>query len=450
MKTNSSFIGKRQRGSIAILGTVTMTALFGMLGLGFDAGYLYHLKRTAQLAADAAARAGALELQNGSNKDTITDQAKAEAATNGFTNGANGVTVTVNKPPIGGSWDGNDNAVQVIINQAVSTSFMQILGVANSQVTARAVGGKQSGGNCVYALNPAKNQSITISGGAAVNVSCGVVDDSSASQAFSLTGGSTFTATGLNVVGNVQDSSGADLCGANCTITNSPNHPLTGAAYESDPLASIAQPSVGACTYSDLGTLTGGSAAPAVTPPITGNGTAANPFVLNPGTYCNGFQLSSAYATFNSGTYIINGTSGSNKGFAVSGTSNVAGTGVTFFMTATSGSNYKQVAVSGTSTTNFTAPSSGSLAGMLFFQDRTLTGVNNNTQESFSGGSQLILQGALYFPLDNITFSGGTTAHPDYLIMVADTVSINGASSINNDYSALDKGSPIQITGIIE
>ena len=79
-----------------------------------------------------------------------------------------------------------------------------------------------------------------------------------------------------------------------------------------------------------------------------------------------------------------------------------------------------------------------------------MTGVNNNTQESFSGGSNLTLQGALYFPLDNVTFSGGTAAHPDYLIIVADTISINGASSINNDYSGLDKGSPIQVTGIIE
>jgi hypothetical protein len=87
---------------------------------------------------------------------------------------------------------------------------------------------------------------------------------------------------------------------------------------------------------------------------------------------------------------------------------------------------------------------------MLFFQDRTLTGVNNNGQESFTGGSNLTLQGALYFPLDNVTFSGGTTAHPDYLIIVADTITFSGGSAINNDYSGLDLGSPIQVTGIIE
>src|SRR5258708_25113517 len=110
----------RRRGSIAILGTLTMTALFGMLGLTFDAAYLYHLKRQAQMAADAGARAAALELQSGSTSDTIRTQAKAETATNGFTDGANGVTVTVNEPPVGGNWAGNANAVQVIVKQTVS------------------------------------------------------------------------------------------------------------------------------------------------------------------------------------------------------------------------------------------------------------------------------------------------------------------------------------------
>src|SRR6266404_1557632 len=116
MKLNNSYTAdflaskhKRQRGSIAILGTLTMTALFGMLGLTFDAAYLYHLKRTAQMAADAGARAASLELQTGSSNDTITTQARAETATNGFTDGTNNVTVTVNHPPVGGAWAGNAN-----------------------------------------------------------------------------------------------------------------------------------------------------------------------------------------------------------------------------------------------------------------------------------------------------------------------------------------------------
>ena len=443
---------KRQRGSIMILGTVTMTALFGMLGLTFDAAYMYHLKRMAQIAADAGARAGSLELHSGSTADTVKTQAKAETATNGFTDGANSVTITVNKPPVGGNWSGNVNAVQVIVKQAVTTSFMQVLGVAHAQVVAEAVGGVASGQNCIYALNPSVNNAFVESGGSSnVQANCGVIVDSSGSQAFVVSGGATFSASSISVVGGVSDTSGTDKCGSNCTVTNSPNAPVTGAAAEPDPLKTVVEPSVGACTYSGLATLTGGSAPPVVTPAITGNGTVGNPFILQPGTYCDGIHISAAYATFSSGTYILDGISGSNNSLAITGSSNVYGTSVTFFLTANNGGNYKAVQVSGQSVTNFTAPSTGTLSGMLFFQDRNLTGVNNNNQETFSGGSNLILQGALYFPLDNVAFTGGTAAHPDYLIIVADTVTLSGGSSIvANDYSSLNQGSPIQVTGIIE
>jgi Flp pilus assembly protein TadG len=442
---------RRQRGSIMILGTVSMTALFGMLGLTFDAAYLYHLKREAQIAADAGAKAASLELQNGSTADTIRTQAKAETALNGFTDGANGVTITVNKPPVGGNYAGNVNAVQVIVTRAVTTSFMQVLGAANAQVVAEAVGGLQSGTNCMYALNPTANNAFVESGGTSnLQANCGLVVDSSASQAFVVSGGATFSATSVSIVGGVSDTSGTDQCGSNCTITNSPNAPVTGTTAEADPLQNVAEPTVGACTYSGLATLTGGSAPPSVTPPITGNGTASNPFVLSPGTYCDGIHISAAYATFSSGTYILKGISGSNNALAITGASNVTGSSVTFFLTATSGGNYKPVQISGGSTTTFSAPTSGALSGMLFFQDRTLTGVNNNNQETLSGGSSMNLTGALYFPLDNLTISGGSGANPDYLIMVADTITVSGGSYINNNYSGLDTGSPIRVTGIIE
>jgi Flp pilus assembly protein TadG len=441
----------RRRGSIAILGTLTATALFGMLGLTFDAAYLYHLRREAQIAADAAGKAASIELQNGSSNDTVKAQAKAESANNGFTDGTNGVTVTVNKPPVGGNWAGNANAVQVIVTQTVSTSFMQVLGAANAQVVAEAVGGLQSGTNCIYALNPSANNAFVESGGTSnVQANCGVIVDSSGSQAFVVSGGATFSASAINVVGGVADTSGTDKCGTNCTVTNSPNAPITGVTAEPDPLKNIAEPTVGACTYTGLGTLTGGSAAPSVTPAITGNGTSTSPFVFSSGTYCDGFKISGAYATFGSGTYIIKGVSGSNQSFNISGTSNVSGSGVTFFITASSASNYKPIAISGGSTVTLTAPTSGTLSGMLFFQDRTLTGVNSNNQESFTGGSNMLLSGALYFPLDNLVFSGGSTAHPDYTILVADTVTFSGGSALNNDYSSLNQGSPIQVTGIIE
>jgi hypothetical protein len=218
-----------------------------------------------------ADRHGKSGLRDG-NDHVESDQRESWQYSDGFTDGINGVTVTVNKPPVGGNWAGNANSVQVIIKQAVPTSFMQVLGLTSAQIVAESVGGMRSGTNCVYALNPAANESISVSRGTSnVQANCGVVVDSSSGHAFDVSGGATFSATSVSVVGGVEDTSGADKCGSNCTVTNAPNAPVTGAVSELDPLRNIAEPSVGACTYSGLGTLTGGTPAPAVRhPPQSG------------------------------------------------------------------------------------------------------------------------------------------------------------------------------------
>ena len=61
-----------------MLGTLTMVAMFGMLGLGIDAAYLFHLKRMAQVAADAGAKAASIELEAGSNADAVTSAARGQ------------------------------------------------------------------------------------------------------------------------------------------------------------------------------------------------------------------------------------------------------------------------------------------------------------------------------------------------------------------------------------
>jgi len=143
-----------------ILGTLTLVAIFGMLGLGFDAAYLYHLKRRAQTAADAGAKAASLELVAGSSADTVASAARTEATANGFTNGANGAIVTVNSPPLSGSWAGSDKAVEVIVTQSTATNFMQVLGFSNARASARAAGGVISSPNCIYVLDPSANNAF--------------------------------------------------------------------------------------------------------------------------------------------------------------------------------------------------------------------------------------------------------------------------------------------------
>src|SRR5689334_8680773 len=95
---------------------------------------------------------------------------------------------------------------------------MQVLGVTTAAVSARAVGGLTDSSACIYVLDPSASHSFEVSGGSrSINV------------------------TSANVVGGVEQCS-------NCTITESPYQVVTGATYESDPLAYVAAPTVGSCT----------------------------------------------------------------------------------------------------------------------------------------------------------------------------------------------------------
>ncbi|MGA7622796.1 MAG: pilus assembly protein TadG-related protein, partial [Candidatus Acidiferrales bacterium] len=81
----------REAGQSLVLVGVGMVVLIGVLGLAIDFGYYRYVRRELQTAADAAALAGAMDL---SYLD-VTTAAQSASSENGFTNGANGVTVTV-------------------------------------------------------------------------------------------------------------------------------------------------------------------------------------------------------------------------------------------------------------------------------------------------------------------------------------------------------------------
>jgi hypothetical protein len=397
-------VGSR-RGFVLITTVLAIVVLLAFLGLAIDVGYVQFAKTRMQTAADAAAIGGAQEIHmNGASGAAAA--ARSDAALNGFTDGQNGVTVTVHTPPVSGYYTGDVNAVEVVISQDVPAFFMELVGASSMGVRARAVSHLASGPSCVYALDPAASGAFAASGGATVSVNCGIVVNSSNGQAMKVSGGAQITAAYSSVVGNYSVSGGG-------IITPLPS---TGAAGESDPLAYIAAPAVGVCT--------------SLTPvSITTNST------LDPGVYCGGIAISSgAHVIFNPGTYILRG-----GGLAVSGGSNVSGTGVTFYNTAGGGYSYQPVSFSGGSTLTLRAPTSGPLAGILFFQDRGIVG---GAASTISGGSGSVFEGALYFPGTAVTYSGGTNSA--YTLLIAKTVSFSGGTTVNNDYSSLAGGSPVK------
>ena len=109
-----------------------------------------------------------------------------------------------------------------------------------------------------------------------------------------------------------------------------------------------------------------------------------------------------------------------NGNFAIGGSSTASGTGVTFFITKGN-----TAAISGGTVTSFSAPTSGTYSGIVFFGDRTATNGNND----FSGSSSSTITGAIYFPTESVTFSGGSSSGSNCTQIVADTITISGSAN---------------------
>src|SRR2546427_11742143 len=118
------------RGQTLVIVALTLTALFGFVGLVADIGW-YELNMVRlQRAADAAALAGVVYLPG--NVTGAVTAAQNEAAKNGFPTGVNGVTVTA-APESGAILGGN-------ISSPVRTFFARLFGVSSftAQRNARA------------------------------------------------------------------------------------------------------------------------------------------------------------------------------------------------------------------------------------------------------------------------------------------------------------------------
>src|SRR5260370_7647345 len=150
--------GKNNKRGVVLLTAVGMMfVLLAFVGLAFDVGYLQWSRRRAQTAADAAAVAGAWAVVQG---DTVTTSGRNGSADNGFKDSTNGVTVTINKPPTGGSYTSDTTAVEPVVSQDAPAFFMRILGFNTLPVRARPVARAGSSPACIYALAPTPQHAL--------------------------------------------------------------------------------------------------------------------------------------------------------------------------------------------------------------------------------------------------------------------------------------------------
>lgn len=349
-----------QKGQVIPLLALSLGALLGFGGIGVDVGYLEYRQQAQQSATDAAAAGGAEALLRAGCPSTQANAvASSDAASNGFQNGINNVTVTVQNPPTSGPFAGNNCAVYVNVQaQKVSTFFTRAFSFGSSGATESTqavaiISG--SGTACVYLLSPTQASDITNAN--ITGPGCGIVINDTANMS-----NSTIDMNSITYAGPAPNVSGARF----------PEAAPAPALAAADPCVRIS-----GCNYltnnppSTSGCATGGT--------YTGS--------VSPGCY-NKMTLNGA-VTMQSGIYTINGQFHLNNATVTSATG-----GVTVYMT----SNVQDTNFSSANLT-LSPMSTGNTAGVLFYRNPAQSSALDFSTCTCSLG------GLLYFPTTQVNYS---------------------------------------------
>jgi Flp pilus assembly protein TadG len=379
MKLIATTGNRERRGTVAIVVAVSLTALLGVLAIALDGGILLTERRGAQSTADAAALAAAADLYNNYTANqgvdvngTAKQAALSLASANGYTNDGVNSTVTVNIPPLSGSYLGKAGYAEVNVQFNEPRAFSAIFGSGKIPVTFRAVAGGSPGGIGILILDPSSTDTCEIDGTLNINGNGDIVVNSTDSAAVRLYDTGKITAKNISVAGSpgVQNNVGSGAL--NATVT-------TGATALADPLASIPEPTPSGTNYGSV-TVSGGTIQPGIYTSI--NIAAGANVTMAPGVY----YLSSAggYSDLGGIFSFFSGVAG----ITVNSGATLTGNGVMIYNQ--SGDNldfYNAGAV------NLTPPTSGTYKGISLFQPRSDT-----TEMHLISSSNVTISGTLYAP----------------------------------------------------
>jgi hypothetical protein len=358
-----------ERGSVAVLLALALTALLGFAALVVDVGLSWAARAEAQTAADAAALAGAARLGDGpagvvaavrqyldANVPGLADRpADPGWPVNGSDDDGEVVCWTPPAPPPvpGAGCPDGSTAVQVTTPPiVVEYAFAPVLGPAANSIRALAAataGGLPgpAGPTCgLCLLDPIHRGVLAVAGsGDVVVVGGGVTVGSGHADAAILSDSGHVVADRIDVVGGVA------VTGSGRFIPP----PATGVPSTPDPLAALPTPDT----------------LPAPPPCCFGRVTVGSDRTLAPGVYQSITVTDDATLTLSPGVYVLTAL----PGLAILENATVQGTGVTLYLTCndyptpctTFGAGFTL-----TSSARYTAsaPTSGPYANLTLFSDR--------------------------------------------------------------------------------
>ena len=384
-------------GNVVAVTAACLPLLIGAAGLAVDTAEWTYWKRQLQREADSAAIAGAFAKAQG--KDAVAAAGTDLGRTSAITLSG---PADISSAPTTGAYAGNAQAVRVNIATAqrlpFSGSFLSVAPSIAAHATAAVV---SNGDYCALALGSTSSVGITMQGNASLNFGCGLATNSRAANAVIAGGSSNVNATPVSAVGGLTASS--NYTGSTQLLPYSLPQP--------DPYASLSDPSPSGCQNQ-------------VT--VAPNSTQS----LSPGCY-RGINIKGT-ATLSPGVYYIDGST-----FSLGSQANVVGNGVTIVLTssnaATNPSSIATLDMNGGAAVQLTASTSGAYAGILFYQDRRAQDSGSNT---INGNATSKLQGAFYFPSQELDFTGTSGMTTDCLQLVALRLSFLGNTNISNQCPA--------------
>jgi len=384
------------RGAIIIIFAVVLPVMLLSVGAAIDYGQLYSKRTVLQGAADASALAAASELRLANwQRSDIEAVAKNSADANlKEMPGTVGFSVEVSQNP---------PAVTVALTQTPGLYFMdQVTGnketVIKASATARIAGSVPI---CMLILEESQNAALKVNNAARITGNeCAIYSNSVSSRGISVHTAGTLAAELICTVGGASGGDDSFKPG-----------PLTDCPIMEDPLARRKAPYIEPCKETNL--------------------KVSKTTTLDPGTYCGGLAIgASADVILSPGVYVMQ-----EGPFSISGKAKVRGEYVGFYLTGK-----KSTFSMGPNTTiDLSAPKDGSMAGILFFEDRNADLSQKHTIRSNAARS---LVGTFYLPRGSLTIDATKPLFDKsaYTIIIARTLDMFSGPDLilNSEYDNSD------------